>query len=448
MSMSIQDSFKEQFKRNNSFDPALYDRYPVKRGLRNADGTGVLAGITQISNVHGYIIDEGDKRPAPGKLTFRGYDVEQLVDYARTHDRWGFEDVAFLLLAGELPNQEQTRQFQELIDRKRDLPNGFTYDVLMRYPSDNLMNMLMHAVAVLYTYDRDPEAVSEEHELDCAIDLLARLPRIAVLAHYARIASFKNESMIIHPPVPGYSTAETFLSNLRPNREFTHEEACMLDTMLMLHAEHGGGNNSTFTTRVLTSAGTDPYSTYAAAIGSLKGSKHGGANLKVLGLQSDLKSNVANWCDEGAIADYLDKVLRKEAYDRSGLVYGMGHAVYTLSDPRAVICKKYARQLAAGTEAEAELDLLERVERIAPQVIARYKGDAKQICANIDMYSGFVYHMLGIPDDLLTPLFAISRITGWAAHRFEELVSGKRIIRPAYKSIAQERDILVSQAND
>ena len=304
----------------------------------------------------------------------------------------------------------------------------------MRNTPPDIMNILARSILLLYAFDEDAEDRSAHHEIHTAISLISRVPRIMVLAYYAQRAKYYNESMIMHRFIPGQSTAETILSMLRPDRQFTADEARMLDVMLCLHAEHGGGNNSTFTTRVVTSADTDAYSTYAAAIGSLKGHKHGGANHQVLAMQKEIKANVQDWSDEGQVADYLAKIVNKEAYDRTGLVYGMGHAVYTVSDPRAVICKKFAERLAVGTEYEAEFELLKSVERLAPEVILKEKGTKKDMCANVDMYSGFVYSMMGIPEDLFTPLFACARMSGWAAHRFEEIVSGKRIIRPAYKT--------------
>jgi citrate synthase len=418
----------------NSIDPALYDMYPVKRGLRNNDGSGVIAGITNISNVHGYMMNEGDKVPVEGQLTFRGYDIYDLLNDASPEKRFGFEEVAYLLMLGSLPTQDQLDQFVAAIDEQRELPDGFTADRIMRHPSSNLMNVLSRSVLSLYADDAEAEDRSYEHELKTAISLISRLPRIMVLAYYAKQAFFNGDSMIMHRFVPGQSSSETILSMLRPDREFTAEEARMLDIMMCLHAEHGGGNNSTFTCRVLSSSDTDPYSAYAGAIGSLKGSKHGGANHQVLAMQKEIKENVKNWDDEDEVASYIAKIVNKEAYDKTGLIYGMGHAVYTLSDPRAIVCKDFATRLAQGTEYEAELNLLKSIEKLAPEVILREKGTDKDMCANVDMYSGFVYSMMGIPADLITPLFACSRMSGWAAHRIEELVSGKRIIRPAYKT--------------
>lgn len=423
----------------NAIAPELYENFDVKRGLRNSDGTGVMAGLTNLANVHGYVIINGEKCPDEGKLFYRGYDIADLVNIDDADKRMNFEEIAYLLLMGKLPTAEGLAGLVAHIDSKRELPDGFTASLIMKDTAPDLMNVLARSSLLLYAADENPEDRSPAHEIDTALALLSRLPRIMVLGHYAKLARFDGGSMIMHRFIPGQSTAETVLSMLRPNREFTAEEARMLDIMLCLHAEHGGGNNSTFTVRTLTSADTDAYSSYAAAIGSLKGLRHGGASHQVLGMQRDIKAHVKNWTNEGEVADYLTKVVKKEAFDGAGLVYGMGHAVYTKSDPRAVICKANAARLAAGTEFEDELKLLEHIERLTPEVFAKAKGNTKALCANVDMYSGFVYSMLGIPEDLFTPLFASARMAGWAAHRFEEIVSGHRIIRPAYKSTVNER---------
>ena len=424
----------------NSVDPALYDMYPVKRGLRNNDGSGVIAGITNISNVHGYMMNEGDKVPVEGKLTFRGYDIYDLLSDTSPSKRYGFEEVAYLLMLGKLPTQDELDQFVAAIDAERELPDGFTAARIMRHPAADLMIMLSRSIISLYADDPNAEDRSIEHEIKTAISLISRLQRIMVLSYHAKQAYFHGDSMIMHRFVPGQSSSETILSMLRPDRAFTPEEARMLDIMMCLHAEHGGGNNSTFTCRVLSSADTDPYSAYAGAVGSLKGSKHGGANHQVLGMQAEIKENVKNWEDDDEVAAYIAKIVNKEAYDKTGLIYGMGHAVYTLSDPRAIICKDFATRLAEGTEYEPELNLLKSIERLAPEVILQEKGTNKDMCANVDMYSGFVYSMRGIPADLITPLFACSRMAGWAAHRMEEILTGKRIIRPAYKTAVKEQD--------
>ncbi len=430
----------QQFVTNNAIDPKLYDKYTVKRGLRNADGTGVTAGLTNICNVHGYVINEGEKSPIPGKLIFRGYNINDLVDNVVAEDRFGYEEIVYLLLMGSLPTREELAAFSELIDENRELPHDFFEDMILKAPSRNIMNKMARSLLALYSYDENPENRSPEYEMATAISIISKLPNIMVSSYQVKRRVFDGESMIMHPLVKGQSTAEMILSALRPDRKFTHEEAKLLDIMLMLHAEHGGGNNSTFTCRVLTSSGTDPYSAYSAAIGALKGPKHGGANIKVGEMFDCVKKNVHNWEDEGEVADFLRKILNKEAFDHTGLIYGMGHAVYTLSDPRAVILKENAHKLAENTEYEKEFHLLESIERLTPILFAEKKGDVKTMCANVDMYSGLVYRMLGIPDDLFTPLFAVSRMAGWCAHRFEELVTGKRIIRPAYKSVMKERE--------
>lgn len=427
------------FEKCYSIDPCYYTTYDIKRGLRNADGTGVVVGVTNISNVHGYVVSEGDKVPDRGRLSYRGYSISDLVDHAVAENRFGFEETAYLLMAGELPTAEQLKTFNDLIAAQRDLPDGFTANYIMKPPTRDLMNAMSRAVLQLYAFDDEAENRSSEHEIDTAIMLLSRLPRIMVLSYYVMRDKFFGDSMFIHHYIPGQSTAETILSMLRPDRQFTDTEAKTLDIMLMLHAEHGGGNNSTFTCRAVTSADTDPYSAYAAAIGSLKGARHGGANNRTLRMTDDIKQHVADITDEGQVADYLRKIVRKEAYDRTGLIYGMGHAVYTLSDPRAELLHKYAERLVVGTEHEAEFRLLEIIERLAPQLLAE-AGKSKDICANVDLYSGCVYSTLGVPRELLTPMFASARMAGWSAHRFEEIVSGKRIMRPAFKKTGHARE--------
>lgn len=427
------------FEKCYSIDPCYYTTYDIKRGLRNADGTGVVVGVTNISNVHGYVVSEGDKVPDRGRLSYRGYSISDLVDHAVAENRFGFEETAYLLMAGELPTAEQLKTFNDLIAAQRDLPDGFTANYIMKPPTRDLMNAMSRAVLQLYAFDDEAENRSSEHEIDTAIMLLSRLPRIMVLSYHVMRDKFFGDSMFIHHFIPGQSTAETILSMLRPDRQFTDTEAKTLDIMLMLHAEHGGGNNSTFTCRAVTSADTDPYSAYAAAIGSLKGARHGGANNRTLRMTDDIKQHVADITDEGQVADYLRKIVRKEAYDRTGLIYGMGHAVYTLSDPRAELLHKYAERLVVGTEHEAEFRLLEIIERLAPQLLAE-AGKSKDICANVDLYSGCVYSTLGVPRELLTPMFASARMAGWSAHRFEEIVSGKRIMRPAFKKTGHARE--------
>ncbi|MBQ9898227.1 MAG: citrate synthase [Ruminococcus sp.] len=424
---------------HSAIDPKLYEKYHVKRGLRNSDGTGVVAGITNICNVHGYILNEGEVEPIPGQLIYRGYDVSDLVANVEAEDRFGYEETAFLLLFGHLPNKTELEEFTTYISTHRELPNGFIEDMILKAPSKNIMNKLARSVLALYSYDDDCEAKGIENEMRTAVSLIAKLPVVMAAAYQVKKRVFDNESLIMHPIRPEENTAQCILSLLRNDRQYTKDEAQMLDRLLMLQAEHGGGNNSTFTTRVLTSSGTDPYSTYSSAICSLKGPRHGGANLQVINMLDNFKANIKNWEDEGEVADYMRKVIRKEANDGSGLIYGMGHAVYTISDPRAVILKKKAFELAKGKEIEAEFRLLETIERLTPEIFLEEKGSAKTMCANVDMYSGLVYRMLGIPSDLFTPLFAIARMAGWSAHRMEEVLTSSRIIRPAYKAIAKEK---------
>lgn len=425
----------QTFETVNSIDASLYEKYDVKRGLRNADGTGVVTGITKVANVHGYLMDDGYKIPDEGALSYRGYDLYDLVNAQSVEKRFNFEEVAYLLLSSSLPNQDQLANFVALLDEQRELPEDFTASIFFGQTAPNIMNLLSRVVLNQYAYDLHAEERSSQHEIDVALSLMSKLPRAAVLSYYAIQHRFNNGSLIIHPFIPGQSTAETILSMLRPDRSFTQLEARMLDIMLCVHMEHGGGNNSSFATHVLSSADTDAYSAYSAAIGSLKGARHGGANLKASVMQKDLMKCVSNWENEDEIAAYLQRILAKQAFDKSGLIYGIGHAVYTKSDPRACICHTFAQKLARGTKYEQELALLEAVERLAPRIIAQEKGcSASGICANVDMYSGFIYRMLGIPEELFTPLFACGRFPGWVAHRFEEIVASKRIIRPAYKN--------------
>lgn len=436
---NITDLCKEMEK-NTGIDPKLYEKFHVKRGLRRSDGTGVVAGITNICNVHGYILNEGEVEAIPGELIYRGYSINDLVANVEKEDRFGYEETVFLLLFGNLPTASELEMFNTYISLKRDLPSGFVEDMILKAPSKNIMNKLARSVLALYSYDDESEGKRIENEMRTAISLIAKLPVIMSCAYQVKRRHYDNASLIMHPIRYEENTAQTILSMLRTDRQYTKEEAQLLDTVLMLQAEHGGGNNSTFTCRVLTSSGTDPYSAYAGAIGSLKGHRHGGANIKVIQMLDNFKGNIKNWEDEGEVADYMRKVIRKEANDHTGLIYGMGHAVYTISDPRAVILKKKAMELAKGKEIEAEFRLLETVERLTPEVFKEVKGSNKTMCANVDMYSGLVYRMLGIPDELFTPIFAVSRLAGWSAHRMEEILTGGRIIRPAYKAIAARRE--------
>ncbi len=427
----------EEYRKNNQIDPKMYEAYSVKRGLRNADGTGVLAGLTNICNVHGYVINEGEREPVEGRLSYRGIDVEDIVAGCVAESRFGFEETVYLLLFGQLPTKDELERFMTLMGKFHEIPPTFFEDMILKAPSSNIMNKLARSVLALYSFDDLAEDLTMESEMVKALKLIARLPNIMVKAYQVKISHFEHQSMILHPTVPEQSTAESILSLLRPDRQFTDEEAKLLDICMILHAEHGGGNNSTFTCRCLTSSGTDCYSAYAGAIGSLKGFRHGGANIKCIHQLEYFKNNLKNWEDRGEVADLITKIIRKEAGDGTGLIYGMGHAVYTLSDPRAKILKQNARKLAVGTEFEREFNLLDAIETLTPELMKTVKGTDKPICANVDLYSGLVYRMLKIPEDLVTPLFACSRMAGWAAHRMEEMFTNRRIMRPAYKSMAK-----------
>lgn len=432
-------SLCDEFVKNNRIAPELYEKYQVKRGLRNSDGSGVVAGITNICNVHGYIVNEGEREPVKGELIYRGYNINDIIANTTGKDRFGFEETVYLLLFGDLPTAEQLKNFNEMLSEFRELPAGFSEDMIFKAPSRNIMNKMARSVLALYSYEEDPEDQSLEKELLRAVAIIARLPSAMVDSYQIKRRVFDHESLYMHPLNPDECTAESILSTLRDDRVYTREEAKLLDLMLIIHAEHGGGNNSTFTCRTLTSSGTDAYSAYSGAIGSLKGHRHGGANFKVINQLEEFKRNIAHWDNDGEVADYIAKVIKGEAGDGTGLVYGMGHAIYTLSDPRAVILKENAIKLAKGTDFEKEFMLLDAVERLTPEVFAEVKGSSKVMCANVDLYSGLVYRMLKIPAELNTPMFAVSRIAGWSAHRIEELITGKRIIRPAYKAIAKRR---------
>ncbi|MGN8897908.1 citrate/2-methylcitrate synthase [Flavonifractor sp. HCP28S3_F3] len=434
------NSLCTEYQKHNQIDPAYYERYNVKRGLRNADGTGVMAGVTQIGNVMGYYVQDGERIPAPGKLVYRGIDVEELVNGFVSEGRFGFEETAYLLLFGVLPTREQLTTFQQLLSDNHTLPHMFTEDMIIKAPSPDVMNKLARSVLALYSYDDNPDDMSLPNQLRQAIQLIARVPVIVAHAFAVKRHYYDDESLYLHRPQPGLSVAENFLYSVRHDNQFTEEEARLLDLCLVLHAEHGGGNNSAFTCRVLSSSGTDIYSSIAAAVGSLKGPRHGGANKKVMEMFGHIEANVKNWKDDDEVKDFLGKLLRKEAGDRSGLIYGMGHAIYTLSDPRAVILKRFAKKLAATKGMEDEFALYEAVERLTPEVLLSVKGENKVVCANVDLFSGMVYKMMGIPQELYTPLFAVARIVGWCAHRLEEVYQpGNRIIRPAYKAVAPMR---------
>lgn len=431
---AVSDQLYEGYGAVDEVPDDLYTKLDVKRGLRNADGSGVLVGLTTISNVHGYEKVDGIAMPDYGRLTLRGHDMATLVKGAQDDARFGYEEVAYLLLSGSLPNKAQLDDFFARLSSRRQLPEGFLHVFPRTNASHSIMNILQRSTLLMYSFDKTPDDTSPTHEIDVAITLLSRLPRIAAIAQAAMTAEENAEQLVIPPVREEFSMAESVLDVLRGNRGFTREEAMLLDVMLMLHAEHGGGNNSTFSCRVLSSSGTDAYSAYSAAIGSLKGPKHGGANFKVGEMIADIEHNVRDWDNDDEIASYLGRILRKEVFDGAGLIYGMGHAVYTKSDPRAELVKRYARALAEERGIADELDLIESIERLAPQVMRDVRGIKKAVCANIDMYTGFVYSMLGVPQDMYTPIFAIARMAGWAAHRMEELYGAGRIIRPAYNS--------------
>ncbi|MDO5549179.1 MAG: citrate/2-methylcitrate synthase [Eubacteriales bacterium] len=437
VSSTLIGSLCNSFDENNLIQSKMFNKYSVKRGLRNADGTGVVAGITCVSNVHGYMVNEGEKEPIEGRLTYRGHNLYDLLSGFDAEDRFGFAETSYLLLSGSLPNQAQLDLFTQSLSEASTLPDGFTEDVIMRAPSRDLMNKLAMATLALYAYDSNPDENTLENLMRQGMELIAKFPIIISQAYQAKRRYYDNASMFLHFPDPNYSPAENILSLIRPDGMFTREEAMLLDRCLIIHAEHGGGNNSAFTARVVSSSATDTYSAIAAAIGSLKGPRHGGANLRVCKQFEEMKENISNWEDADEVLDYLCKIMRKEAGDGSGLIYGMGHAVYTLSDPRAVALKNTARPLAAAKGFEREFNLIELTEQLAPEAFYRVRGEHKIMCANVDMYSGLVYQMLGIPQEMFTPLFACARIVGWMAHRIEETVTGGKIIRPAYKPIIQ-----------
>ena len=424
----------EEYVANNYIDPETSERLGVKRGLRNPDGTGVLAGLTNVCDVVGYKKDqEGHVIPTPGKLIYRGVNINEIVDEAYRNDRFVFEEVIWLLLFGSLPNREQLDDFCEILAEHRALPDGFMDT--MNAPSPNIMNKLQRCVLGLYSYDEHAEDLSLENILSQSINLIASMPTMMVNAYQMKRRYYDKQSMFFHLPKPGQSTAEHILSTYRPDQKFTHEEAKLLDMCLLVHADHGGGNCSTFTTRVLSSSGTETYSAIATAIGALKCPTHGGANLMVMQMMQNIRENLHDTEDDEELEAYLKKLLHGEAFDRKGLIYGMGHAVYSLSDPREVVFKGYVEQLAHEKGRDKDLALYNKIEHMAPQLIAEERKIFKGVSPNVDFYSGFVYDMLGIPMELYTPLFAVARVMGWSAHRIEELLSANKIIRPAYKSL-------------
>ena len=420
----------------STIDPALYDKYEVKRGLRDLNGHGVLTGLTEVGEIEAYITKDGVSTPTEGHLYYRGYDLYDLVDGFIKDDRFGFEEVTYLLLFGKLPTKEELVSFSQILAKYRTLPTSFVRDIIMKAPSRDMMNTLARSVLTLYSYDDAADDISIPNVLRQSLQLISLFPLLSVYGYRTYKHYHDGESLIIHTPDPNLSTAENILYTLRQDQKYTPLEAKILDIALIIHAEHGGGNNSTFTNHVVSSSGTDTYSTVAASLGSLKGPKHGGANIKVVQMFEDMKQNIKNWEDEEEVKDYLNKLLNKEAFDKSGLIYGMGHAVYSLSDPRAKILKSFVESLSEEKGMHKEFALYSAVERLAPEVISAKRKMYKGVSANVDFYSGFVYSMLGLPTELYTPIFAISRISGWSAHRIEELINAGKIIRPAYMNVA------------
>lgn len=424
---------------NNKIDPLEYEKHHVMRGLRNPNGTGVLVGLTEVGNVEGYEIVNGVKVPIPGKLFYRGIDLEDLVEGFQAEQRHGYEETAYLLLFGELPNQETLAHFNELLDQSRTLPYAFTENMILKNPSKDIMNKLMRSVLVLYSYDEDPDNTDVANLILQSIRLIAQFPTIIAYGYQAKAHYFKGESLVIHPPKKGIGTAENILSLIRLDGKYTATEATVLDLCLVIHADHGGGNNSAFATHVVSSSGTDTYSAITTALGSLKGPKHGGASHKVKAMVDDILVNCPNWETEGALRSYLERILAKDAFDGSGLIYGMGHAVYTISDPRVKLLKTQAIKLAEEKDAMALCELYQKIEVVAGELLNEKRGEADRVCANVDLYSGFVYSLLNIPEELFTPLFAAARISGWCAHRIEQIVSDPKIMRPAYQSVGGQK---------
>ena len=426
-------------RRNDTISPRLYEEYGVKKGLRDENGNGVLAGLTNISKITSSKIVDGKKVPCDGQLWYRGYRVEDLIG-SLGETELGYEKIAYLLLMGQMPDSAAAEEFRRLLGECRTLPTNFTRDVIMKAPGKDIMNSMTRGILTLASYDERAVDTGVSNSLRQCIQLIAEFPLLAVYGYHAYNYYENMDSMVIHRPDPALSTAENLLMMLRPNKKYTATEAKVLDTALILHMEHGGGNNSTFTTRVITSSGSDTYSTIAAAMSSLKGPKHGGANIKVMEMMEDIRLHVPDCSDKEALEDYLAKIINKEAFDRKGLVYGMGHAVYSLSDPRERIFKGYVEKLAAEKGRGDDLTLYRNVEELAPQLIAKHRRIYKGVSPNVDFYSGFVYDMLGIPQELYTAMFAVARIVGWSAHRIEELICMDKIIRPAYMSVMEERE--------
>ncbi len=432
----------EQAVAANKIPNEAFENYRVKRGLRERDGTGVMAGVTTIGNVHGYYVYEGEKVADNGKLEYRGYDMAQLVEGYQKEKRYGFEEVAYLMLFGKLPTKSELGDFNALLANCRRLPDRFSEDILMKAPSPSIMNKMATGVLALYAYDDNPDDTSLENMLRQSIEIIARLPVIAAHSYAYYRSVFHGKSLNIHRPHDDLSSSENFLRLLRSSKKYTEEEARLLDLCMIIHAEHGGGNNSTFTTRVLSSTGTDTYSAIAGAIGSLKGPLHGGANIRVQEMFEAIKAEIKDVHDDEELAYILKRILNCDFGDKAGKIYGMGHAVYTHSDPRAVMLKKYAGELAEKNGYGDDFALLESIERLTPEIFNEFKGTNRPMCANVDLYSGLVYRMLGIPVEMYTPLFALSRVVGWCAHRIEEFSTAKKIIRPAYKFISKDREYI------
>jgi citrate synthase len=428
--------------KNSTIDPELYGKYEVKRGLRDINGKGVLAGLTEIGEVRAYTIEDSELVPCEGKLFFRGIDIEQIVGGFTKEKRFGFEEVAYLLLFGELPSNDELKKFRKILADFMTLPTSFVRDIILKAPSKDMMNTLARSVLTLYSYDDLADDISIPNVMRQSLQLIALFPLLSVYGYQAYRHYHDGQSLFIHAPKPELSIAENILHLLRPDSKYTELEAKILDVALVLHAEHGGGNNSSFTTHVVTSSGTDTYSSVAASLGSLKGPKHGGANIKVVQMFEDLKKSINDWTSEAEVTEYLKALLDKKAFDKAGLIYGMGHAVYSLSDPRANILKSFVKKLSDEKGLEKEFQLYSLVERLAPAVIAKERKIYKGVSANVDFYSGFVYSMLNLPLELYTPIFAIARICGWSAHRIEELVSAGKIVRPAYKSVAKHKEYI------
>lgn len=430
----------DKARENNKISAELFTKYQVKRGLRDIDGRGVLVGLTEIGDVRSYIVEENEMVPIPGKLLYRGIDIEDIVNGFMKNDCFGFEETCYLLLFGTLPTKQELKEFEELLAEYRNLPDDFVRDMILKMPSRDIMNSIARSVLTFYSLDDSADDTTIENVLKQCLRLIACFPLMAVYGYQAYSHYHGNNSLFIHSPQPNLSTAENILYMLRPDSQYTKLEAALLDLALVLHAEHGGGNNSSFVTHVVTSSGSDTYSVMAAALGSLKGPRHGGANIKVVQMFEDIKDNVKDWNNDKEVEEYLVKLLNKEAFDRSGLIYGIGHAVYSISDPRAVIFKEYVEKLAKEKGFEDEYNLYSKVEKLAPEVVGRIRKMYKGVSANVDFYSGFVYRMLDIPPELFTPIFAISRISGWSAHRIEEIVNTGKIIRPAYKSVVRRKE--------